>query len=217
MFGVGQEARLGKTGLFALTPGAKAPLNIAFASNTTRAYFPVQRLGLQRSDFSLTSLLKEPLAVSWAVVLTGRNCGEQIAGRGSRALEVTAGRPELVIQDAFATEPPIAQIRSLDGKYDLLQFKERYEVQDVATGAKLIERAGVDANISPTSRFLVGRKATDRSLEIIDLLSRQLVASVPDSIPIAPRPTSTNGACPRRLPALMCPAIISAPVRQLHG
>src|ERR1700752_2754041 len=40
VFGVGQEARLGKTGFFALTPGAKAPSNIAFASNTTRAYFP---------------------------------------------------------------------------------------------------------------------------------------------------------------------------------
>jgi hypothetical protein len=182
VFGVGQEARLGKTDFFALTPGAKAPSNIAFASNTTRAYFPVQRLRLQRGDFSLTSLRKETLLVSWAVVLTGGTCGEQIAGGGSRALDVTAGRPELVIQDTFATERPIARIRSLNGKYDLLQFKERYEVQDVATGAKLIERAGVDANFSPTSRFLVGRKGTDRSLEIIDLLSRQLVASVPDSI-----------------------------------
>ena len=182
VFGVGQEARLGKTGFFALTPGAKAPSNIAFASNTTRAYFPVQRLGLRRGDFSLTSLRNEMLAVSWAVVLTGSTCGELIAGGGSGALEVTAGWPELVIQDAFATERPLAQIRSLSGKYDLLQFKERYEVHDVATGAKLIERAGVDANFSPTSRFLVGRKGTDRSLEIIDLLSRQVVASVPDSI-----------------------------------
>jgi hypothetical protein len=182
VFGVGQEARLGKTGLFALTLGAKAPSNIAFASNTTRAYFPVQRLGLRRGDFSLTSLRKETLTVSWAVVLTGSTCGELIAGRGSRALEVTAGRPELVIQDAFATERPLAQIRSLNGKYDLLQFEERYEVHDVATGAKLIERAGVDANFSPTSRFLVGRNVTDHSLEIIDLLSRQFVASVPDSV-----------------------------------
>jgi hypothetical protein len=105
------------------------------------------------------------------VVLTGSTCGELIAGRGSRALEVTAGRPELVIQDAFATERPLAQIRSLNGKYDLLQFEERYEVHDVATGAKLIEHAGVDATFSPTSRLLVGRNGTDRSLEIIDYVA----------------------------------------------
>jgi len=56
-------------------------------------------------------------------------------------------------------------------------FDRRYRVCELATGAKLVDRAGHSPNFSPTSRFLVADigDADGRDLEVIDLVSQQVI------------------------------------------
>jgi len=56
-------------------------------------------------------------------------------------------------------------------------FDRRYRVYELATGAKLVDRAGHSPNFSPTSRFLVADigDADGRDLEVIDLVSQQVI------------------------------------------
>ena len=51
-------------------------------------------------------------------------------------------------------------------------------VFDVASGAKLVDRSGRDPNFSPTARFVAANTGGGEDYEIVDLLSREPVASV---------------------------------------
>ncbi len=157
VFTVGQEVRLAKEGYFALTPGAKGPHDIRYGKADTRAYIPLGDPDVETKggELSVMPLRKERLPVSWAVVMGGA-CGEQVFNQGQQWVDVSNAAPELVIQDQYS--PTSARrIRSLNGAYEMLVSKDRYEVQNIATGTKIVERAGLEPNFSPTSRFVVSR------------------------------------------------------------
>ena len=96
------------------------------------------------------------------------------------AATVGVGKPEVVVQDRFDVGKPIKRVRADSGRYDLLVYKDRYEVHDVATGARILRREGTDPNFSPTSRFVAARQPETvgyggPGYVVVDLVSGTLV------------------------------------------
>jgi hypothetical protein len=114
--------------------------------------------------------------MTWAIVTTGR-CGEHLLSEVRNSINPTAGAPQIVVQDRFVSSEPKQRIRSNSGQYDLVVFDGRYEVYEVATGAKIVDHPGIDPNFSPGSRFVAARRNSDNQFVVIDLVSGQDIAS----------------------------------------
>jgi hypothetical protein len=116
----------------------------------------------------------------WSVVSSGP-CGNHVLNAPQTlAATVGVGKPEVVVQDRFDVGKPIKRIRADSGRYDLLVYKDRYEVHDVATGARILRREGTDPNFSPTGRFVAAlQRETGQfggiGFDVLDLLSGTLV------------------------------------------
>ena len=171
------EVRFAGTGFIALAPRAKGPEGLAFGSDGARAVLPLHRAHTLSGEIIVKPYRAGRNAIAWTVVTTGP-CGEQVLARGQDTIEVRPGSAELVLQERFRIEQPLTRIRARSGRHDLLVFKERYEVHEVATGAKIIDRPGEDPNFSPTGRFVAARAATDRSIDILDTVSGEKIASL---------------------------------------
>lgn len=171
------EVRFAGTGFMGLTPDAKGPHNLAHGAKAARALVAFYRQSDIATDGEISVLpyRRGAQSIGWAVVTAG-SCGEQILARGEKTVEVAPGPPEIVVQDLFAITAPLKRLSSPAGTHELLVFKDRYEVLDVATGSRLIARAGIGANFSPTGRFVTARRPADERLEVVDLVSSKVVA-----------------------------------------
>lgn len=103
---------------------------------------------------------------------------------GSRAAQA--------IEPSAPASPPVAspktpgrstRIVSNSGEFVIEAFADRYTVYEAKSGVALIERAGQNPNFSPTSRFVAttsggARVAGDASVEIVDLISASVVATI---------------------------------------
>lgn len=170
------DVRFSGTGFIALTAGAKGPEGLAYGNNGARALVPLHRTGSGGGEIGVKLYRAGRSALGWAVVTAGA-CGEQVLAHAQTSVTIPPGAPELVLQERFQTEQPLRRIRARSGRHDLLVFKDRYEVHEVATGAKIIERPGNDPNFSPTGRFVAARGATGGELEVVDLISGGTAAS----------------------------------------
>jgi uncharacterized caspase-like protein len=179
VFSAPSDVRLSGVHFFALTAGAQAPLGLNYEKNRTRIFFPVLRSGAASpsGEFTVTPYSRGRQSVRWAIVLAG-SCGEQVVPGSNKTVEVLNGSPELVIQEKFSSDVPMRRIRSRTGSYDLLVFKDRYEVHDSQTDDKILDYAGINPNFSPNGRFVVSERVTDNYLEVIDLASRQRIAEL---------------------------------------
>jgi hypothetical protein len=136
------EVRFAGTGFMALTAGANGPWGLAHGIEGARAFVPFYRpvdRNVERGEISVLPLRVGKQTFGWAVATAGA-CGERVFGKTERIVDVAAGPPVIVVQDRYASASPLKRIRSKNGVYDLLVFEDRYEVDEVATGAKLVER-----------------------------------------------------------------------------
>jgi hypothetical protein len=172
------EVRFLGTGFMALAAGAKGPRGLEHGHDSTRAFVPLHRAvrAAKGGNILVYPYRRGAQVISWAVVTLGA-CGEHVFGRGEKIIDVAPGAPEIVVQDRFADDHPLKRIRSLAGTHDLLVFRNRYEVREVATETKVIERPGVEPNFSPTGRFVAARPVSGGPFEIIDLMTRRLQLS----------------------------------------
>jgi len=166
-------------GFIALPPKARGPLGIAFGQESSRALIPLYQPASKLSGSAGVRVFDAgPLPV--AVNLVARTaCGERvISANYGGSLTVKPGTPEIVVQDPFDIEQPKQILLSNSGRYRIHIFDGRYRVFDIATGAKLVDRAGHDPNFSPTSRYVVATIGDKGSwtYEVIDLVSREVVA-----------------------------------------
>src|SRR5262249_2605984 len=113
--------------------------------------------------------------IGWAVVIAD-SCGEQVLAHDEKTVEVAAGSPEIVVQDRFATSTPLKRLVSAPGTHELLLFNDRYEVFELATDSRILARAGAGATFSPTGRFVTARRPADQKLEVVDLVSGEVIA-----------------------------------------
>jgi hypothetical protein len=166
-------------GFLGLPPSSRAPLGLKLGEGQTRAIIPLHQPGSRLGgSFAVRALEAGPISVQAAIV-AATSCGERVIGGEARAqVDVLPGAPEIVVQDPFDIETPKRAIASNSGRYLAQVFDGRYRVFDVATGAKLVDRAGHNPNFSPTSRFVIADigDADGLDFEVIDLVSRDVVA-----------------------------------------
>ncbi len=114
-----------------------------------------------------------------SAVVARTACGEQVLKDGPRgSAAVAPASAEIVVQDPYDIAVPKRAMLSNDGRYLLQIFESYYRVFDMASGAKLVDRSGHDPNFSPTGRFVAANTGGGEDYEIVDLLSREPVASV---------------------------------------
>lgn len=171
-------------GFLALPSGTPGPSGLKFGEMQSRAIIPLhQPQAVRQSAFSVKVLTAGELVVRVAVIAK-TSCGEtELGNTRVRSLTVAPGPAEIVVQDPFDVERPQSVILSAGHRYRANIFEHRYRVYDIATGARLVDRAGHDPNFSPTGRFIVssvGDKGTTLH-EVIDLASREVVAQVSGS------------------------------------
>lgn len=190
----------GGPGFVALTERARAPYGLAFGAGRTRVVIPIDGDVDRSGRLAVKPYAAGALEIEWAVASVLPDCPRQ----GSHAIAlkpvatlgpfaVAAGAPEVVVQD-FVEPDPRQQLAAVDGSQRLVEvelssdgryrldiFERRYRVFERASGAKLVERSGVEPRFSPDGRFVVAsigdaqrRYPTD--FEVVDLVARRVVA-----------------------------------------
>ena len=165
-------------GFLALPAAARAPLDLAFGAGRTLLLVPLYQPGSKLAGSADVRVFAAGALAVEAVVVAKTACGERSLGETvHREIEVAPGAPEIVVQDPFDIDVPKRIVISNSGRYRLHVFEGRYRVFEIATGAKLVDRAGHNPNFSPTSRFVVADigDADGRDLEVIDLVSQQAI------------------------------------------
>jgi Caspase domain len=166
------EFRFAGNGFMALNAHAKGPQGIDFEGAAVRAFAPLFRdQDALNGQITLAPFRSGSQRIGWAIVMAGE-CGQHVFARADKLIDVTAGRPEIVVQDRFTTQTPVKRIKSPTGKHEIAVFKDRYEVYDLLSGAKVLDRAGTDPNFSPTGRFVAARGDSG----IVDLISGRKIA-----------------------------------------
>ena len=165
-------------GVLALPPAAAGPNDLAFGAGKTRLLVPLFQPGSKLGGSVVVRFFEAGLQRLEAGVVTKTACGERTLGETvKRDINVAPGTPEIVVQDPYDVDVPKRIVIANSGRYRLHVFDGRYRVYELATGAKLVDRAGHNPNFSPTSRFLIADigDADGRDLEVIDLVSQQVI------------------------------------------
>jgi hypothetical protein len=174
------DVRVELPGVLALPGTARAPLDIAFGAGKTRLLIPLYQPGAKLAGSVDIRVFDAGALALDAGVVAKTACGERVLGAAiKRELTIAPGTPEIVVQDPFDIDVPKRIVISNSGRYRLHAFEGRHRVFELATGAKLVDRAGHNPNFSPTSRFVVADVGDPdgRELEVIDLASQQVITT----------------------------------------
>ncbi|KHQ54966.1 caspase family protein [Mameliella alba] len=152
-----RPVRLSGDGMYALLPGAKAPFDISWNRDRTRAIISYYGRGMAKSGrIAVEPLQSGPLQVDWAV-LGHSGCDEHVEtpGQGNATVTITtAGRPVIVVRDRVTGAAPSSTLVNRDGTRHLQVFDGRFRLTDAATGAEIMEKVGAP-HFSPAGRYVV--------------------------------------------------------------
>jgi hypothetical protein len=166
-------------GFVALPPNARAPRSIRTGEGSTRLITPLAApianpTGMAELVFFESGVQR----VEWQIVqLPPDNvnpCIERTISKGEFSVEVRLGRPQLVTQNHFAVGTPKQTYISNDLRYLLLEFTDRYQVLDQATGDLLFDHGGTSPRFSHVGRFVTSYDGSGR-LEILDILAQRII------------------------------------------
>jgi hypothetical protein len=151
------ETRFSGSGFLALNSGAKGLQKIDYAQESVRAFMPLYRnFDPKGGKFSVFPYRSGDQTYKWAVVSGGKCLGSAIS-ENEKTLFVAPGAPSINIQDRFPVEEPLKRIHSPDKAHDIVVFKDRFEVCELSTQSKVLDRGGTDPTFSPTGRFVGAR------------------------------------------------------------
>jgi hypothetical protein len=166
-------------GYIALPPVARGPFDLKYGAGHSRLIVPLHQFG-SKSHGSAAVRLFEAGETDVKVALVSIHHGvESVIGEPiKRTLTVHPADPEVVILDPPDSIEPNDVIISNSARYRLNVLDGRYQVFDIPTGEKILDRAGREPTFSPTSRFAVARVGgyVDEDLEVVDLVSREVIA-----------------------------------------
>lgn len=150
------EQQLAFPGFLALPAGTRAPLDIQFGADKTRAFIPLYQPGSQLGgSFFIRIFDSGPHALN-AALIARTQCGERrLTSNLDRTITIVPGDAEILVQDPYDIEVPKSVLVSNNGRYLAQIFDARYRVFDIDTGVKLVDRNGFAPNFSPTSRFII--------------------------------------------------------------
>ncbi|RST83838.1 caspase family protein [Aquibium carbonis] len=153
-----REVRFSGSGFMALEPGAPAPFGLDFAQDRMRVFIPLHDGDHGAGRLDILPYVTGGLTLDWAlayvpVFLTW--AGEPVVAPGeSLALELSPGRPRIIVQDPFDVETPTQTILSNDGRFLLEVRTESFRVLNAQTGALVYAGPGFEPNFSPGSRYV---------------------------------------------------------------
>ncbi len=182
--------RFGGVGFVPFPGGLPGPSGNGFASEWMRAAIPLHlQHGSAAGTFQIKPFREGAFGLSWAVVAR-TDCGEsQVSETGAFRTEVVSRRASIVVHDLYDYSLAKSVIETQDGRHRLLDFDGYYQVFDIASGAKIVDRRGSCPDFSPTGRFVAA--LTDYSggecefytagsgaprFEVVDLVSGNVVA-----------------------------------------
>lgn len=153
-----REVRFSGSGFMALEPGAPAPFGLDFAEDRMRVFIPLHDAGHGTGQFDILPYVTNGFTLDWAlsyVPVFLKWAGEPVVAAGEPlALELSPGRPRIVVQDPFDVEVPTQTILSNDGRFLLEVRKESFRVLNAQTGALVHAGPGFEPNFSPGSRYV---------------------------------------------------------------
>ena len=194
VFTTGARVRFEGEGFLAMPPGGKGPYGIAERLSQTRVFIPLHALPEAASGaFKIKFFSAGENSVDWFVTRVSGNFRDEqmrtstVLAVAKQPLSVVAGtgKPTIVVRDAFtpgiatggaAIERPKKKIVSNSNEFELQVFDKFYRVYDTQTGELIMERAGINPNFSPSSRF-IGAFADGPGFEIADLYADTVIAT----------------------------------------
>jgi hypothetical protein len=151
-----REVRFSGSGFMALEPGAPAPFGLDFAQDRMRVIIPLHDSDHGAGRLDILPYVTGGLTLDWALahvpVFVAGNGDPVVAEGESLALELSPGRPRIVVQDPFDVETPTETILSNDGRFVLEIRTESFRVLNAQTGALVYAGPGFQPNFSPGSR-----------------------------------------------------------------
>jgi uncharacterized caspase-like protein len=160
-------------GFFALSGPSQNPAGLSYGLQHPRAIVPLHTAFSATSGrFEIVPSTAGQLEIEWAVV-ERTACGELIHAQGTlQSVSIAPGSPRIVPRDEFGETKPLRRVQALQGDYELLEFKNRYEVYHKTSGELILKRQGRLPTFSPTGRFLSARPPLEETFEVIDLAAR---------------------------------------------
>jgi Caspase domain len=194
VFATSARVRFEGDGFLAMPPVGKGPYDIADKLDQTRVFIPLHALPDTASGaFKIKFYGAGESAVDWFVTrVTGdfrdaKKRASAVVAAAKQPLKVTvaSGKPAIVVRDAFmpdiaaggeGLQRPKRTVVSNSNEFELQVFEKFYRVYDIKTGELVIERAGINPNFSPSSRFL-GSYGAGPGFEIVDLYADTVIAT----------------------------------------
>ncbi len=194
VFTTSARVRFEGDGFLAMPPGGRGPYGIAEKLDQTRVFIPLYALPEAASGaFKIKFYSAGENAVDWFVTRVSADFRDEqrrtstVMAVATQPLRVAveSGKPTIVVRDAFTPdiatagatiERPKKKIVSNSNEFELQVFGKFYRVYDVRTGELIMERAGINPNFSPSSRF-IGAFADGPGFEIADLYADAVVAT----------------------------------------
>lgn len=153
-----REVRFSGSGFMALEPGAPAPFGLDFAQDRMRVIIPLHDSDHGAGRLDILPYVTGGLTLDWALahvpVFLAGNGDPVLAAGESLALELSPGRPRIIVQDPFDVETPTETILSNDGRFVLEIRTESFRVLNAQTGALVYAGPGFQPNFSPGSRYV---------------------------------------------------------------
>lgn len=186
-FSMPHTVRFNGTGFLMLPPKVKLPFGFQFADDQMRVLFPLYLPQSQKiqGNFQIRPLVAGEFTLNWAYLVVNEKGDIVFSSKNtdtSMIFEIQERKnPKLVVQDRVGMEKPEKVLLSPSRDYEVRVFKERFQVLYAETGELLFERAGIEPNFSPGSRFIGYLTGTDEEggpdapLEIIDLLDKKVI------------------------------------------
>ncbi len=194
VFSMPHTVRFNGTSFLMLPPEVKLPFGFKFAEDKMRVLFPLYLPQIQKNQgtFQIRPLIAGEFKLDWAYLVVSEK-GDIVFSSKSSDTSVTfemqeRKNPRLVVQDRVGVEQPDKVLLSPSRDYEVRVFKERFQVLYAKSGELLFERAGIEPNFSPGSRFLGYLTGTNEEgnpeapLKIIDLLDQKLIINEPRKV-----------------------------------
>ncbi|WP_159089126.1 caspase family protein [Tateyamaria sp. Alg231-49] len=157
-------------GAMVLGPAAIGPFGMEYEASKTRAFVPLWSRGTgENGEIRLIPLQAGKLDVKLSLVAYLRACEEEaVLGYSDHVLEIGPKPAELVIgnPNSRADLTHFEDVQDLDRK--VIAGPTRVRVEALSNVSEIIERAGENARLSPTRRFMSVEH--DGFIEIIDLV-----------------------------------------------
>ncbi|MGI9355815.1 MAG: caspase family protein [Rhizobiaceae bacterium] len=177
------RSRFAGHGFIALPSGAPTPFGIRVSAKRTNAFIPLHVVGNAKGSAALRLFVIGSATVNVDLVLLPKRSASNAVRENSmhrravikRQFNIVPGSIRPVARDVYDVRKPLMITHAPDRSSRIIQFKSFYQVVSSATGGLIAEKPGVNANYSPTGRFVAAFVSNGAALEVIDVVAGEAI------------------------------------------